>query len=142
MSMGKGLGVGSSFNVMVWAPGHQSDWNHFAEQTGDTGWGYDALLDIYRRIENWQGASDPHYRGTSGLVWVQPAKDPSPIVGALLNLAEALGIPKFDSPDGKMMESAGGVAYSGMLVREGRRHSLCRAYVYPVADRPKPGTHG
>lgn len=136
MSMGKGLGGGSSVNVMVWARGHRSDWNHFAEQTGDAGWGYDAVLDIYRRIENWQGAPDPHYRGTSGPVWVQPAKDPSPIAGALLDAAEALGIPKFDSPNGRMMESAGGVAYSDMLVRDGRRHSLYRAYVHPVADRP------
>lgn len=66
MSMGKGLGSGSSVNVMVWARGHRSDCNHFAERTGDAGWGYDSVLDIYRRIENWQGAPDPHYRGTSG----------------------------------------------------------------------------
>lgn len=136
MSMGKGLGGGSSVNVMVWARGHRSDWDYFAQQTGDASWGYDAVLDVYRRIENWQGTPDPHYRGTSGPVWVQPAKDPSPIAGALLNAAEALGIPKFDSPNGRMMESAGGVAYSDMLVREGRRHSLYRAYVHPIADRP------
>lgn len=136
MSMGKGLGGGSSVNVLVWARGHQSDWNHFAKQSGDPGWGYDAVLDLYRRIENWQGAPDPGYRGTSGPVWVQPAKDRSPIAGALLNAAEALGIPRFDSPNGSMMESAGGVAYSDMLVRDGRRHSLYRAYVHPVADRP------
>lgn len=136
MSMGKGLGGGSSVNVMVWARGHRSDWEYFAEQTGDADWGHDAVLDIYRRIENWRGVPDPLYRGTSGPVWVQPPKDPSPIAGALLNAAEAIGIPKFDSPNGRMMEGAGGVAYSDMLVREGRRHSLYRAYVHPWADRP------
>lgn len=30
LSMGKGLGGGSSINVMVWARGHKEDWNHFA----------------------------------------------------------------------------------------------------------------
>src|ERR1700733_6039071 len=29
MAMGKGLGGGSSINVMVWARGHRSDWEFF-----------------------------------------------------------------------------------------------------------------
>ena len=135
MSMGKGLGGGSSINVMVWARGHRSDWDHFASVSGDPGWSYDAVLDIYRRIENWQGAPDPQYRGTAGPVWVAPACDPSPVAGALLDAAEALGVPRFDNPNGQMMESAGGAAYTDMLVRDGRRHSLYRAYVQPLADR-------
>lgn len=136
MSMGKGLGGGSSVNVMVWARGHRSDWDHFAAETGDPAWNYASVLDIYRRIENWQGQPDAKYRGTNGPVWVQPAKDPSLIAGALLDAAEALGIPRFDHPNGEMMESVGGVAYTDMLVREGRRHSLYRAYVRPIADYP------
>lgn len=135
MSMGKGLGGGSSVNVMVWARGHRSDWDHFAAKTGDDGWNYGSVLDIYRRIENWQGKPDPAYRGTSGPVWVQPAKSPSPIASALLEAAEGLGIPRFDHPNGEMMEGVGGVAYTDMLVREGRRHSLFQAYVRPIADR-------
>lgn len=136
MSMGKGLGGGSSVNVMVWAHGHRSDWNYFADESGDEGWAHDGVLDIYRRIENWQGRPDPQYRGTSGPVWVQPARDPSPVAEALLSAAEDLGIPRFDSPNGGMTESAGGVALTDMLVRDGRRRSLFRAYVHPVADRP------
>lgn len=89
MSMGKGLGGGSSVNVMVWARGHRSDWDHFAAETGDAGWSYRSVLDIYRGIENWQGKPDPDYRGTTGPVWVQPADDPSPIANALLDAARA-----------------------------------------------------
>lgn len=136
MSMGKGLGGGSSVNVMVWARGHRSDWDHFAAETGDPNWNYTSVLDIYRRIENWQGQPDAKYRGTTGPVWVQPAKGPSPIAGALLDAAEGLGIPRFDHPNGEMMEGVGGVAYADMLVREGRRQSLYRAYVRPIADHP------
>ena len=62
MSMGRGLGGGSSINVMVWARGHRTDWDHFAKVSGDNGWGYDAVLDIYRRIESWQGIPDPRLR--------------------------------------------------------------------------------
>ncbi|WP_206364516.1 GMC family oxidoreductase [Sphingomonas pokkalii] len=136
MSMGKGLGGGSSINVMVWARGHRSDWDHFAEEAGDERWNYQNVLDIYRRIENWQGAPDPLRRGSNGPVWVQPAADPSPVAHALLDAANALGIPSYDSPNGRMMEGEGGVAISDMLVRDGRRHSLFRAYVHPYLDRP------
>jgi choline dehydrogenase len=136
MAMGKGLGGGSSVNVMVWAHGHSSDWDHYAAVSGDAGWGSDAVRAIYRRIENWQGAPDPHYRGIDGPVWVQPAADPSPLAGALLDAAEELGIPRFASPNGRMMEGEGGAAYSDMLVRDGRRHSLYRAYLRPWSDRP------
>ena len=38
MNMGKVLGGGSSINVMLWARGHRSDWNHFAAEAGDDAW--------------------------------------------------------------------------------------------------------
>lgn len=136
MSMGKGLGGGSSINVMVWARGHRSDWDHFASEAGDTRWGYANVLEIYRRIENWQGAPDPQFRGAGGPVWVQPASDPSPIAHAMLDAARELDIPIFDSPNGAMMEGHGGAALTDMLVRNGKRHSLYRAYVRPWLDRP------
>ncbi|BDG74303.1 choline dehydrogenase [Roseomonas fluvialis] len=136
LSMGKGLGGGSSINVMVWARGHRSDWDYFAAEAGDPAWGYENVLDIYRRIENWQGAPDPRFRGTGGPVWVQPAADPSPVAHAMLDAASDIGIPVFDHPNGRMMEGEGGAAISDMLVRDGRRHSLYRAYLHPWLDRP------
>lgn len=136
MSMGKGLGGGSSINVMVWARGHRSDWQYFASEAGEPRWGYENVLGIYRRIESWQGTPDPEFRGTGGPVWVQPAASPSPIALAMLEAARELDIPVFDHPNGLMMESAGGAAITDMLVRHGRRHSLYRAYVHPWLDRP------
>jgi len=136
MSMGKGLGGGSSINVMVWARGHRTDWDFFASEAGDTRWGYENVLGIYRRIESWQGAPDPKYRGTRGPVWVQPAASPSPIALAMLDAARELDIPVFDHPNGRMMEQVGGAAITDMLVRDGKRHSLYRAYVHPWLDRP------
>lgn len=44
LNMGKVLGGGSSINVMVWARGHQSDWNYFAEASGDPAWNYPSTL--------------------------------------------------------------------------------------------------
>lgn len=136
MSMGKGLGGGSSINVMVWARGHRTDWDFFASETGDPGWGYESVLDIYRRIETWRGSPDPRFRGSAGPVWVQPAPDPSPLAHAMLDAAQELGIPTFDHPNGEMMEGAGGAAITDLLVRDGRRHSLYRAYIRPWLDHP------
>ncbi|MDO9441201.1 MAG: GMC family oxidoreductase N-terminal domain-containing protein, partial [Beijerinckiaceae bacterium] len=121
MAMGKGLGGGSSINVMVWARGHKSDWDHFAAEAGDASWGYESVLDIYRRIENWQGKADARFRGTDGPVWVQPAHDPSPLAHALLGAARDQGIPTFASAFGAMREGPGVAAITVMLVRGGRR---------------------
>lgn len=136
MSMGKGLGGGSSINVTVWARGHRSDWDFFASEAGDPAWSYARVLDVFRRIENWQGRPAPDYRGDSGPVWVEPATDPSPIALALVDAAGELGIPTFDSPNGRMMEGPGGAAISDLLIRGRRRNSLFRAYVHPWLDRP------
>ena len=72
MSMGKVLGGGSSINAMAWARGHQNDWDYFAAEAGDSAWNYEAVLKIYRRIEDWHGAPDPEHPGTGGLVFIQP----------------------------------------------------------------------
>jgi choline dehydrogenase len=53
----------------------------------------------------------------------------------MLETAEELDITRFYNPNGLMMESENGGAYSDMLVRIGRRHSLYHAYVEPVLHR-------
>lgn len=145
MSMGKVLGGGSSINVMVWARGHSSDWDFFAKEAGDESWGYDSVLRIFREIENWQGIPDPRHRGTGGPVFVQPSPDPGPAAVAMLGAANEIGIPTFDSPNGEMMEGEGGCAFTDVLIRNGRRNSIFRAYTFPLLDRTNltllTGTH-
>jgi choline dehydrogenase-like flavoprotein len=59
LSMGKVLGGGSSINVMFWARGHRNDWDFFASESGDPTWDYESVLNIYRRMEDWQYPDDP-----------------------------------------------------------------------------------
>jgi choline dehydrogenase len=129
LNMGKVLGGGSSINVMVWARGHKNDWDDFAAEAGDPAWGYEAVLGIYRRIEDWQGASDPFRRGCGGPVFVQSAANPQPVALAMLEAAQAMGLPRFESPNGEMMERRGGVALNELIVRDGRRVSVFRSYI-------------
>ncbi|MGY3618268.1 GMC family oxidoreductase [Bradyrhizobium sp. USDA 10063] len=131
LNMGKVLGGGSSINVMTWARGHKNDWDHFAAEAGDPAWGYEAVLGVYRRIEDWQGASDSLRRGVGGPVFVQSAIDPQAVALAMVEAARGLGLPRFDSPNGEMMEGRGGVAINDLIVRDGRRVSIFRSYVQP-----------
>jgi choline dehydrogenase-like flavoprotein len=136
LSIGKVLGGGSSINVMVWARGHKSDWAFFASEAGDPAWSYESVLNIYRRIEDWRGAPDPKYRGTGGRLFVQPAPNPNPIAPAMVKGARSVGIPTFKNQNGRMMEGVGGASITDMLVRNGKRQSVFRSYVFPYMDRP------
>jgi choline dehydrogenase len=134
-AMGKVLGGSSSINAMAWARGHKNDWNDLAEDTGDDGWSYQSVLDIYRDIEDWRGAPDPEWRGSGGLLAVYPCV-PSPLSAALFDGAHSLGIPSFANQNGEMMETSGGVALGEYLTSNGRRLSIFRGYVYPYMNRP------
>src|SRR5215475_6232682 len=136
-SMGKVLGGGSSINVSTWSRGHRADWDFYASESGEPAWGYEAVLDMYRRcIEAYEGSPDPDYRGTSGTVHVQPAAEPHPFSIALLEGAESVGLQRFPNPNGLMMEAAGGCAFVDETVRDGKRQSIFRSYVYPLMGQP------
>lgn len=136
LNMGRVLGGGSSVNVMVWARGHKNDWDDFALESGDDAWGYDAVLKIYRRVEDYIGQPDPQRRGRGGPVHVGPARDAQPVAHALVEAAQQIGIPAFDDPNGRMMEGRGGAALNDLIVKDGQRHSIYRAYVQPRRGQP------
>ena len=135
-SMGRVLGGGSSINAMYWFQGHKEDWNHFAEVTGDPGWNYEAVLNLYKRVEDWHGVPDPQHRGSGGPVYVQTAQNPSPLAPALLDAAASIGIPRFGSHNGAMMQGDGGCALAELTIDNGERKSLFRAYVVPKMHQP------
>jgi choline dehydrogenase len=136
LSMGKALGGGSSINAMIWSRGHRNDWNFFSSETDDKSWSYDAVLKIYRRIEDWTGLVDPSRRGKGGLLHVEPPSDPNPITGGMLRAAAGVGISVFDDQNGIMMEGDGGASLTNLRIRDGKRQSIFRSYVYPFLIRP------
>jgi len=121
---------------MAWARGHKNDWNFFASESGDPAWNYESVLEIYRRIEDWQGAPDPTRRGTGGLVFVQSAPDPNPIAPAMVEGARSIGMPTFDSNNGRLMEGEGGASILDLRVHDGKRLSVFRTYAFPYMDQP------
>jgi choline dehydrogenase len=63
-AMGKAFGGGTSINGMVWARGHQNDFNYWAKESGDECWGYAHILEIYKGIEDWHPHSSRRPRGS------------------------------------------------------------------------------
>ena len=130
-SMGKVLGGSSSMNVSTWSRGHRADWDAYAAETGDAAWGYEAVLDVYRRrIEDWKGSLDPGYRGSGGPMHVQPAPDLHPFSNAVLEATESTGLKRFENPNGRMMEADGGCAVVDEIIKDGRRQSVFRSYAH------------
>src|SRR5580700_1225286 len=94
MNMGKVLGGGSSINVMAWSRGHKNDWDYFASEAGDQAWGYQSVLDIYRTIESYEGATDIKRRGLAGPMYVRNISSLHPLNAAVLEAGQAVGIPR------------------------------------------------
>ena len=136
LAAGKVLGGGSSINAMAWARGHKSDWDYFAQEAGDPAWSYDSVLKIYRQIEDWQGAPDPDRRGTGGLLYIDSGIGSGPFVPAMFEGTRSVGIPTFDSINGRMMEGPGGCSLIELRMRDWQRFSIFRSYTYPYMDRP------
>jgi choline dehydrogenase len=134
-AMGKAIGGGTTINGMVWARGHKHDFDFWAKEAGDEAWGYQHILEIYKRIEDWHGAPDPQRRGKGGNVFVQPAPNPNPMAPAFLAAAAAVGIPTFDDQNGVMQEGPGGGAITNVRIRDGRRRNIPSDYLYPVMDQ-------
>jgi choline dehydrogenase len=129
---GRVVGGGSSINATIWARPFKADLDHWAAEAGDQRWGYEHGLRIFKSIENWQGKPDPAFRGTDGPVWVQPAADPLPMATACLEGFRELGLPVLDDLNGEREITGEGFAYMNQIIENGRRHSMARAFLYPV----------
>ncbi len=137
LPMGKVLGGGSSINGSIWARGHRHDYDHWAAEAGDPAWGYESVLAIYRRIEDWQGPPDARRRGRGGLLSVQLPQQPVPLVAALTEATAALGIPAVADINGAAMEGDGGCGLPNLLVQDGnQRVSMAASYLHPALGRP------
>jgi choline dehydrogenase len=136
LPMGKVVGGGSSINAMIWARGHKNDFDFWAKETGDAAWSYDNVLEIYKRIEDWHGPSDPTRRGTGGRLFVTEVENPNPISSSFLDACNSVGIPSFTDMNGEMMEGPGGVAPANVRIRNGMRVNIPSTYLWETLKKP------
>ena len=127
---GKVLGGSSSINAMVYVRGHQRDyaeWNAAA-----SGWGWDDIEPIFRRMEDWDGpASDA--RGVGGPLSVHDVtQEVHPLTNTYLQAAAQAGIPTNPDYNGPVME---GAACYQITTKDGWRASAARSYLRPARNR-------
>jgi choline dehydrogenase len=54
----------------------------------------------------------------------------------MVEAARSIGMPTFDSNNGVLMEADGGASILDLRVRDGKRLSVFRTYVFPFMARP------
>ena len=68
---GRILGGSSAINGMVYVRGQRQDFDNWA-QLGCTGWSYDDVLPMFKKMESYGGGNDAH-RGRSGPIRITEA---------------------------------------------------------------------
>ncbi|MGV0850421.1 GMC family oxidoreductase [Mycolicibacterium phlei] len=134
---GRVLGGCSSINAMIHMRGQASDYQRWAEATGDERWlwggdgGPGETLAIYKQLENYFGGAD-EWHGTDGEIRVERPRVRWKILDAWQAAAAQLGIEpieEFNRGDNS------GSAYFHVNQRRGRRWSMADAFLHPVRHR-------
>src|SRR5207248_8420580 len=127
---GKVLGGSSSINVMAYTRGNRGDYDRWA-QKGARGWSYADVLPYFRRGETLEGGEN-FWRGGSGPLGTEFAKTPDPLFDAWLEAAAAVGYKATPDYNAEQQEGFGRGQYT---IRDGRRSSSARAYLWPARKR-------
>jgi len=129
---GKVIGGSSSLNAMIYIRGHRSNYDGWRD-LGNAGWGYDDVLPLFKRSENWCGAASP-YHGQGGPLDVCDVGPCAPACDSFVAAAvDRLGIKRNDDFNGAEQEGVGRYQYT---VRNGRRWSAADAFLHPARSRP------
>ncbi|PCD77867.1 GMC family oxidoreductase [Pseudothioclava arenosa] len=127
---GKILGGCSSINGMIYMRGQARDYDMWA-QAGCTGWGWDDVLPLFKRQEDFfEGADDLH--GAGGELRVERARVRWDVLDAFLDAAEQAGIPR--TSDFNRGDNEGG-GYFHVTQKNGWRWSAPKAFLRPAKHR-------
>ena len=124
------IGGSSAINAMISMRGQSADYDHW-RQLGLTGWGYDDVLPLFRRLEDhFLGESEHH--GTGGGWRIEAPRLSWEVLDAVGDAAEEMGIKRiadFNTGDNE------GISYFHVNQKRGRRWSSARGFLKPVLNR-------
>lgn len=119
-------GGSSSVNGMIYVRGEPREYDHWRDDLGNPGWGYDDLLPYFKRMESYADG-DEALRGRSGPIGVTNlAHDPSPLGDAFVAACQQAGIPRSVDYNGRDYE---GVSYLQLSTKGGERSGTARGYL-------------
>jgi choline dehydrogenase len=128
---GKVIGGCSAINAMISMRGQAADYDHW-RQLGLSGWSWDDVLPLFRRLEDhFLGESDHH--GVGGGWRIEAPRLSWAILDAVGDAAHDMGISKisdFNTGDNE------GVGYFHVNQKRGRRWSSARGFLKPALGRP------
>jgi choline dehydrogenase len=127
---GKVIGGCSAINGMISMRGQAADYDYW-RQLGLTGWGWDDVLPVFRRLDG-HFLGDTEHHGAGGEWRVEEMRVSWPILDAVIEAAGQMGIPKtadFNTGDNN------GAGYFHVNQKRGLRMSTARAFLKPVLKR-------
>ncbi|GAB3402049.1 GMC family oxidoreductase N-terminal domain-containing protein [Massilia agilis] len=128
---GKVLGGCSSINGMIYMRGQSSDYDRWADITGDASWRWDKVLPIFMKSEDHHGGVNAIH-GAGGEWRVEKQRLSWEILDAFRDAAEHVGIMKVDDFNGG---DNGGSAYFEVNQRRGIRLNTAKAFLRPASRR-------
>jgi choline dehydrogenase len=128
---GKVIGGSSSINAMIYMRGQAADYDHW-RQLGLSGWGWDDVLPIYKKQEDYYGGAS-EFHGGGGPLRVEEPRLTWKVLDEYRRAAEEVGIAAiadFNTGDNE------GSAYFDVTQKKGTRFSAARAFLKPALSRP------
>jgi len=124
---GRMLGGSSAINAMIYARGHASDYDDWAQQHGAQGWSFADVLPYFRRAEN-NERLDGELHGRGGPLNVADINTPNPFSETFLQACDELQLPRNADFNGPQQD---GVGYFQVTQKNGERCSASQAYLTP-----------
>ncbi|WP_425067403.1 GMC family oxidoreductase [Reyranella sp.] len=128
---GKVIGGCSAINGMISMRGQSQDYDHW-RQLGLTGWGWDDVAPVFRKLDS-HFLGDTEHHGAGGEWRVEESRVRWEVLDAVIKAANEMGIPQtgdFNTGDNT------GVGYFHVNQKRGVRMSAARAFLKPVLKRP------
>ncbi len=128
---GKVIGGCSAINAMISMRGQAADYDHW-RQLGLTGWGWDDVRPVFKRIED-HFLGDSEHHGAGGEWRIEAPRVKWDVLTAVADAAAEMGIPRiadFNTGDNE------GISLFHVNQRRGRRWSAARGFLKPVLNRP------
>src|SRR5882672_2826116 len=128
---GKVIGGSSAINAMISMRGQAQDYDHW-RQLGLTGWGWDDVRPVFKRLDN-HFLGDTEHHGAAGEWRVERPRVKWEILDAVAKAATEMGIPMtsdFNTGDNT------GVSYFHVNQKRGFRWSAAHAFLKPALNRP------
>jgi choline dehydrogenase-like flavoprotein len=128
---GKVIGGSSAINAMISMRGQAADYDHW-RQLGLTGWGWDDVRPMFKRLED-HFLGDTEHHGAGGGWRIEEPRLSWEILDAVGEAAREMGIP--NRPDFNTGDNEG-FGYFHVNQKRGRRWSAARGFLKPALDRP------